>query len=109
MGPISGLCYGAPFEIAFGRHSVCQAVAGTGRWPFRWLIMDLAILSERLAQAERHVAEGVQHIVRQRTIVADLERNGHDTTLARELLAQFQSTQALHIADRDQLKKELEA
>ena len=55
------------------------------------------------------MAEGVQHIVRQRTVIADLERHGHDTKQARALLAQFQATQALHIADRDQLKKELEA
>ena len=71
--------------------------------------MDRAILLERLAQAERHVAEGLQHIARQRTVIANLERHGHDTNQARGLLAQFQSTQALHIADRDQLKKELEA
>ncbi len=65
--------------------------------------MDRTILLERLAQAERHVAVGV------RTVIANLERHGHDTNQARALLAQFQSTQALHIADRDGLKKELEA
>ena len=71
--------------------------------------MDRAILLERLAQAERHVAGSVQLIARQRTVIANLECHGHDTNQARGLLAQFQSTQALHIADRDQLKKELEA
>ena len=44
----------------------------------------------------------------QRTVVADLERNGQDTTLARALLAQFKLTQVLHIVGRDELKKELE-
>jgi len=66
--------------------------------------LDRAILAEHLAIAERHVAEGVRCIARQRTVIT-IERNGHDTTLARELLAQFQSTQVLHITDRDQLKK----
>src|SRR5437588_9941298 len=56
--------------------------------------MDRAILLERLAQAERHVAGGVQQIARQRTVIANLERHGHDTNQARGLLAEFQSTQA---------------
>jgi hypothetical protein len=34
---------------------------------------------------------------------------GHDTTLARSLLAQFQYTQVVHIAHRDELKKVFEA
>jgi hypothetical protein len=51
----------------------------------------------------------VRGIARQRTVIANLERNGHDATLARSLLAQFQYTQVAHIADRDQLKKQLEA
>jgi hypothetical protein len=71
--------------------------------------MDRTILSERLEQVEHHVANGVRCIASQRTVVADLERNGQDTRLARALLEQFQYTQLLHIADRDQLKKELEA
>ena len=71
--------------------------------------MDRAILSEHLEQAERHVAEGVRCIGRQRMVIANLERNGHDATLARSLLAQFQYTQVVHIAHRDELKKEFEA
>ena len=77
--------------------------------PSRMPSMDQAILAERLEQAEHHVAKGVRCIASQRTVVADLERNGQDTTLARALLAQFQHTQVLHIAGRDELKKELEA
>ena len=69
--------------------------------------MDRAILLERLEQAEHHVAKGVRCIASQRTVVADLERNGHDTTLARALLARFQTTQVLHIVGRDELKKSL--
>jgi hypothetical protein len=77
--------------------------------PYRMPSMDQAILAERLEQAERHVANGVRCIASQRTVVADLERNGQDTTLARALLAQFRFTQVLRIVGRDELKKELEA
>jgi hypothetical protein len=69
--------------------------------------VDRAILAEHLALAERHVAQGEEHLARQRKLIADLERHGHDTKQARDLLAQ--SMQALHIGDRDRLKKELEA
>ena len=40
-----------------------------------------------LVQAERHVTLGEHHIARQREIIAKLERNGHDSTKAKELLA----------------------
>lgn len=43
-----------------------------------------------LVQAERHVSEGTQHVRRQRELVASLDRDGHDTTDARKLLAQFE-------------------
>ena len=57
-----------------------------------------------LEQAERHVAEGEQHIARQRELIAELERDGHDTTTAIELLRTFEQSQAGHIADRDRIR-----
>jgi hypothetical protein len=39
--------------------------------------------------------------------VARLERDGHDPSQAMHMLQQFQELQALHIADRDRLRKEL--
>lgn len=69
--------------------------------------MDKAILQDHLAHADRHVLEGNGHIARQREIVATLEREGHDTVAARALLAQFEELQAMHIADRDRLLREL--
>jgi hypothetical protein len=60
-----------------------------------------------LALAERHVAEGEQHLARQRKLVAELQRDGHDTALAIELLHEFERTQASHIAERDRLRAEL--
>ena len=73
--------------------------------------MDRAMLEDHLALAERHVAQGEDHIRRQREIVDQLTRNGHIEYVqnARELLAQFEELQALHVGDRDRLKGELSA
>ena len=65
------------------------------------------MIKEHLAQARRHVAEGSEHVAHQREIVAKLEGDGHDTSEAKTLLDQFEKTQALHIADRDRLEREL--
>lgn len=56
---------------------------------------------QHLAQTEGYVALGEHHLGRQRELVSELERDGHDTTEARRLL------QALHAADRDRLRNEL--
>ena len=69
--------------------------------------MDPALISDHLAAAEGHVAEGLAHLNHQRSIIAELERDGHDATLARELLATLEETQAMHIVNRDQLAEEL--
>jgi hypothetical protein len=44
--------------------------------------MDHAMQRAHLAQAERHVAAGIRQIEQQERIVADLDRNGHDATVA---------------------------
>jgi hypothetical protein len=69
--------------------------------------MNRAFLEQLLVQAEQHVALGERHIARQREIVAELERDGHDTTQAKELLAVFLATQATHVVGRDRLMEEL--
>jgi len=61
---------------------------------------------QHLAQAERHIASGQQHIERQRQIIGKL-RDGRDLATAKHLLAQFEEVQLLHIKDRDRLRKEL--
>ena len=53
------------------------------------------------------MAEGELHIAHQRELVAKLERDGHDTKDARQLLKQFDELQQLHIQDRDRLDREL--
>jgi hypothetical protein len=69
--------------------------------------MDRATLETFLQQAEEHVALGEQHIARQREIVSELARDGHDTEMAETLLAQFENNQAMHTAHRDRLRREL--
>ena len=63
---------------------------------------------ERLALAEEHVALGAKNVARQREIIAELERDGHDATQAWELLAQLEQLQAMHVADRERLLGELQ-
>ena len=64
------------------------------------------MIEKHLAQAEQHVAEGERHITRQRQIIAELERDGHNAGSAKELLTIFEGTQAILNADRDRLKEE---
>jgi hypothetical protein len=65
------------------------------------------MLRKHLALAERHVAEGERLIARQRELVTSLERGGHDLRDAIELLRLFKELEALHVAHRDRLRKEL--
>jgi len=69
--------------------------------------MDRAFLERLLVQAEWRLTLGERHIARQRGIIAELERDGHDSTQAKELLAVFMATQATRVDGRDRLLKEL--
>jgi hemerythrin len=68
---------------------------------------ERAMLERHLAQAERHVSEGENTVARQRRVVTELSKDGHDSRLAQELLTQFETAQAAHIADRDRIRAEL--
>ena len=65
------------------------------------------MVKEHLQQAEHHVAVGERNIARQREIIQELKKDGHDTSEAQKLLEQFKSLQALHVQDRDRLFREL--
>ncbi len=68
------------------------------------------VVERHLQAAERHITVGETCIARQRTVIAQLERNGRHEDLLREaikLLAQFLKIQAFHLADRDRLISEL--
>ena len=67
------------------------------------------MLLEHLALAKGHIAKGEGHISKQKEIIAQFERNGHDTARAHELLAIFQQSQRQHKADHERILKELNA
>ena len=69
--------------------------------------MDRAAMQERLMQAEARVIEGNRRIALQRKLVRDLDAHGEESSGAKRLLAQYEESQLLHIADRDRLAKEL--
>ena len=71
--------------------------------------MDRRNVEMNLEQAKRHVAIGKGDIERQRNVVAELQRDGHDTKLAQELLLSFERLQAMHVADVERLTAELAA
>ena len=70
-------------------------------------VMDRNILLQHLAQTERHIAEGEEHLAQQTLLIEKLERHGHDSEDARALLKTMIETQALHKQDRDRVLKEL--
>lgn len=67
--------------------------------------MERARLLEHLAHAEGHALMGERDIARQRAVIAQLQRDGHDTSAARKLLATFESVQAMHLADLERLRR----
>jgi hypothetical protein len=71
-------------------------------------MIDRTILLEHLAQAERHVAQGRTHLARQEALIADLERDGHDTKDASAILATLRETQTQHILNLARLLKALQ-
>ncbi len=66
---------------------------------------------QHLALAEDHVALGADHIARQKEIVTEMERDGHEdaAATARELLATFETPQRSHVEERNRLRAELAA
>jgi hypothetical protein len=69
--------------------------------------MDRITILNRLAQVRRHVAEADRHIARQRDVIAQRERDGHDTSAAKKLLDRFEELYRMHVDGRDRLEKEL--
>jgi hypothetical protein len=69
--------------------------------------MDWTALENTRAATERHPAEAEHQVANQRELVAALERDGHDADQPTKVLAQFEEVLAMHIANRDRLRKEL--
>lgn len=69
--------------------------------------MDHRTLDQRLKLAERHVAAGWRNLARQMHLVADMNMNGKDITLARRILLNFEDLMDQYLASRDRLKRQL--
>lgn len=69
--------------------------------------MDRDLLKPHLRLAEKHIAEGIEHVERQRQIVEGLERDGQDVGRSADLLKLFEETLCAHIDERDRLVAEL--
>ena len=70
--------------------------------------MDRKLLLENLHEAKERVELGLEHLARQRRIVEQLRRGGHDTQRALEVLAAFELCQQNHEADELRIQEELE-
>ena len=60
-----------------------------------------------LAEANEHIAQGKATIAKQRAVVAELERKGRDSSLAKEVLDVLLYLQATHERHRDMILREL--
>lgn len=61
-----------------------------------------------LEMVEQHIREAEAHIVRQREIIAELQRDGCPTVAAESLLDVFRQTLASHEAHADLLRRQLQ-
>lgn len=69
--------------------------------------MRPAMLKRHLALAEQHIAVGEKTIAGQWELIAKLQRGKRDTAQARAILDQFEELQAMHLADRERILREL--
>jgi hypothetical protein len=69
--------------------------------------MKRALPQRHIEEAESRIQRGQRNVDHQRKTVSDLERDNQDATIATALLGMFEKALAGHVADRDQLLKEL--
>jgi hypothetical protein len=70
--------------------------------------MDRGMLERHLKLAKEHVARGAAVVQRQRELLGELERDGHDTSDARRLLAAFETQQDMHVTGLARVRKEID-
>jgi len=69
--------------------------------------MERATLLEHLEQAKALVADDALRIARQKALIRHLNRNGPSGLDAEKYLHFLEGVQALHVTNRDRLKREL--
>ncbi|MEX3959085.1 hypothetical protein B0G57_10319 [Trinickia symbiotica] len=70
--------------------------------------MDLLKEQAALAKADADLVDANERIRRQASLIADLQRDGHDTAAAAELLRTLQSTREAMIAHRTLIVQTIE-
>jgi hypothetical protein len=70
--------------------------------------MDRDDLVDHLAAVERHMGQGRTHVARQESLIAELDREGHDTTDALKFLAALRRTLQLYRGERERILRELQ-
>jgi hypothetical protein len=71
------------------------------------LTPDRATALRHLELAIKHVSLGQQRVDKQAALIAQLERDGHDTKQGKMLLDEMKITLALQIEDRNRILREL--
>ena len=69
--------------------------------------MDRQLLLEHLAETDRHIVMGRNLIARQQAEILRRQREGRDATRAERILEEALESQAMHVANRERLLKEL--
>src|SRR5215510_7291685 len=69
--------------------------------------MTLEKLKNYITRAERNAARARQIIARQRTLISEMEQDGHDTLRAESILRTLLQSQMLHEDALDRLVEEL--
>jgi hypothetical protein len=68
---------------------------------------DRETLLRDIASAGQHIAQSDAHISKQEALIAELDRDGHDTTVARALLDTMRDMRVLHLQHRGRILTEL--
>jgi hypothetical protein len=69
--------------------------------------MKRALLQRHIEEAESRIQRGQRNVDHQCKAISDLELDNQDATIEKALLRMFEKALAVHVADRDQLLKEL--
>jgi|SRR5579862_2118646 len=64
-------------------------------------------LSESVAILEQLLGQGEYHLLRQREVIAELERDGLDTKHARDVLQALERSLSVHLFELERLRQEI--
>ena len=70
-------------------------------------VRDVTVVRDHLDKARRHLATGEGLLAKQRALVEQMRRDGHDVAQAQALLAELEQTQRLNMAEVTRLSNEL--